>query len=291
MNAVSNILSGAEIADKLLANAFRDVEALKRDGSPLSLGTIQVGESKDIQLYSNYLKKLLQRAGIALTPVILPADISEAHLIDEIKKLNKDAAVTGVMVFSPLPKSLDAMNVLNNLDMLKDVEGRTFLKSHFGVFSPTSNAVLVLLEEAMKRAGTDFVGKQAVVVGHSDLVGKPTAVLLMDKLATVTVCHKETRGLAEHIAQADIVVSAVGKAHVIKGSWIKKGAVVVDVGENMLNGKLVGDIEFESAKERAAYISPVPGGVGPLTNVMLILNLIRLYHLKKLFNGNHRNNK
>lgn len=287
MTATSNILSGSELAEKLLTKTVGDVENLKKQGVSLALGTIQVGESKDIQLYSNYLKKLLQRVGIDHKPLVLPNTVTESQLIDEIKKLNKDTSITGVMVFSPLPKSLDAMSILNNLDMLKDVEGRTFLKSHFGVFSPTANAVMVLLIEGIARSGSSFVGKQAVVVGHSDLVGKPAAVLLLDEHATVTVCHKETRDLSQHLLNADIVVSAVGKAHVIKGEWIKKGAIVVDVGENMLDGKLVGDIEFEAAKARAAYISPVPGGVGPLTNVMLIHNLVRLYNLKKTLNGKH----
>ena len=203
-------------------------------------------------------------------------------MIAEIIRLNRDEAVTGVMVFSPLPKHLSRTAIFDNIALLKDVEGRTFLKSHFGVFSPTANAVMTLLEFT----GASLAGKEAVVVGHSDLVGKPSAILLMDKMATVTVCHVETRDLRQHIEKADIVVAAAGKGHLVKGEWIKPGDIVIDVGENLVNGLIVGDVEFETAKRRASYITPVPGGVGPVTNVMLIKNLITLQELRSARNGN-----
>ena len=281
------ILNGKDLAEKQLSEATEKIRSMKNAGKTLTLATVQVGESADTQLYANFLKNYFGRVGIDLTTHTLPHNASEQNLITQIGALNRDARVTGIMVFSPLPKTIDPANILDNLDMRKDVEGRTFLKSHFGVFSPTSNAVLTLIEHALKESGSGLAGKEAVVVGHSDLVGKPTAVLLMDKLATVTVCHKETREIRSHVEKADIVVAAVGKPHVVKGDWIKPGAVVIDVGENMVDGKLVGDVEFDRAKERAAFISPVPGGVGPLTNVMLIQNLIRLHELNEKRNG-HR---
>ena len=249
----------------------------------MTLATVQVGASKDTELYFKYLEGLLGQIGIKLAAHSFTASAKEEEVIAEIVRLNRDPQVTGIMIFSPLPKTINAANLFDNIAMSKDVEGRTFMKSHFGVISPTANAVLTLLEATH----CDIAGKEAVVVGHSDLVGKPTAILLMDKLATVTVCHVKTKDLAEHVRHADIVVAAVGKAHVVKGEWIKPGAIVIDVGENVVDGKLVGDVEFETAKKNAAFISPVPGGVGPVTNVMLIKNLILLNQLKARRNGNH----
>ncbi len=276
MLKTSEILNGTQIAKKYLEAAKKELKNLQneKDMTPL-LATIQVGSSADTEVYSKYLSGLLERVGIEHRAIKLSNNTEESKLIHEIERLNRDASVTGIMIFAPLPKSIDPLRVMDALDPRKDVEGRTFLKSHLGVFSPTANAVLTLIEAT----GIDLKGKEAVVVGHSDLVGKPAAVLLLDLHATVTVCHKETKNLEQKVRNADVVVAAVGKPNVIKGDWIKSGAVVIDVGENMLDGKLVGDVEFESAREKAAFISPVPGGVGPVTNVMLIKNLIALCRL------------
>lgn len=275
----ASLLDGSRIAAKHLELAKQKIAGLSNAGKKLTLGTIQIGQSKDATIYSNYLKRILGGIGIQYQPALLSENAIEKDVLEQIRKFNQDAAVTGIMIFAPLPKHLDSTVIFDHISAAKDVEGRTFLKSHFGVFSPTAHSVMALIDET----GVDLKGKEAVVVGHSDLVGKPTAVLLMDRFATVTVCHKETKDLASHLAKADIVVVAVGKAHVIKGEWIKPGAVVIDVGENTLDGKIVGDVEFETARQRAAFISPVPGGVGPLTNVMLICNLIRMAETK---NGN-----
>jgi methylenetetrahydrofolate dehydrogenase (NADP+)/methenyltetrahydrofolate cyclohydrolase len=268
--STANILDGKKLSAKYLKECSQELSRLKSRRVRLTLATLQAGKAKDTELYFNYLKKLIGSVGVQLASFIFPPEVPESVLIKEIRRLNRDSSVTGIMVFSPLPKSCAPANLFDHLSKLKDVEGRTFLKSHFGVFSPTANAVLSLIESA----GVDLKGKEAVVVGHSDLVGKPTAVLLMDKLATVVVCHKETRDLKMHVERADILVSAAGIPRLIKGSWIKPGAVVIDVGENMVDGKIVGDVEFETARSRASFITPVPGGVGPVTNVMLIKNLI-----------------
>jgi methylenetetrahydrofolate dehydrogenase (NADP+)/methenyltetrahydrofolate cyclohydrolase len=248
--------------------------------TPPSLATIQVGEAKDAIMYSNYLSRFLRKHGFRWVPTVFFEGESERVILDRIQKLNADPDITGIMIFSPLPKRLNLTNLLNHIDISKDVEGRTFLKNHFGVASPTANAVLALIKSVLP----DMAGKQAVVVGHSDLVGKPAAILLMDEMATVTVCHAKTKNIQAHLAKADIVVVAVGKPNIISGKWIKKGAIVIDVGENMLHGKLVGDVEFESAKKRASYLSPVPGGVGPVTSMMLISNLIKLHKLRESLN-------
>lgn len=277
------ILDGRKIAAKALAQAAKKIELLKKSGAILTLATVQAGGAKDAALYSQSLDKLLKKVGIEHIPSVSGQTISEPALCGKIAALNEDPMVTGIMVFAPLPKHLNAATVLGSIDQLKDVEGRTFMKSHFGVFSPTANAVMSLLETS----GVNPAGKEAVVIGHSDLVGKPTAILLLDRMATVTVCHAKTAALKEKVEKADIVVAAAGKPELVKGGWIKPGAVVIDVGENSVNGELVGDVEFEKAKKRASFISPVPGGVGPLTNVMLIQNLLRLYSLRNLKNGNN----
>lgn len=275
METTARLLNGTEIAKKNLETARQKIAELRvRD---LTLATMLMGESKDAMVYAKYLSGMLGKLGIRLVSKVFPQDVSEKKVHEEIDRLNKDKKITGIMVFSPIPKQINPTNLFDRIDMLKDAEGRTFLKSHLGVFSPTAHSVLTLLEAT----GCDFAGKEAIVVGSSDLVGKPTAVLLSDKLATVTICHIKTRNLQEHIQRADIVVAAAGKANLVKGEWIKPGAIVIDVGENVLDGKMVGDVEFESAKTRASFITPVPGGVGPVTNVMLIQNLIRLYQLQK----------
>lgn len=265
------ILNGKALADKELDLALRELKTLK---NKLTLATIRIGDAPDSRVYETYLQKMLAKIDIRLEARWLNAKVSEKKLISEISSLNDNKKITGILVFAPLPSHISHANVFENLHPLKDVEGRTFLKSHFGVYSPTANAVMTLLDATHK----SLVGLDAVVIGHSDIVGKPTAVLLMDRHATVTVCQKETRGLKSHIQRADIVVSAAGKAHLVKGEWIKKGAIVIDVGENMLGNKIVGDVDFESAKLRASFISPVPGGVGPVTNITLIKNLIRLHN-------------
>lgn len=276
----AKILSGKAIAARE-REACRLVLAAMKTGKVV-LATVQVGDGPEIKLYAEYLKDNLKAIGIKLVGRVFPSQVSEALLAGTIKKLNKDKQVTGIMIFSPLPKHIDPARVFDRIDALKDVEGRTFLKSHYGVFSPTAHAVLLLIEES----GLDLTGKEAVVVGHSDLVGKPTAVLLADRMATVTLCHHETKDLKSHIGRADVLVVAVGKPHLIKGSWIKPGAVVIDVGENVLGGKTVGDVEFEAALTRASHITPVPGGVGPVTNIMLIKNLLNLYRLQQARHGN-----
>jgi len=279
-----HILNGIPIAKKHLEIAARNILRIQKEGGTVTLATVQVGEAKDALLYFVSLEKLLQKLGIRHIARVFPEEITEANVFKEILELNSDSATTGIMVFAPLPVHLDSTALLSAVDILKDAEGRRVIHGIGDrVVSPTANAVLTLLEET----GCEIAGKEAVVVGHSDLVGKPTSILLLDKLATVTVCHTKTKNLRAHVEEADIVVAAAGKPHLIKGEWIKPGAVVIDVGENELNGKLVGDVDFETAKMRASFISPVPGGVGPVTNVMLIKNLISLYELQKRANGNH----
>ena len=274
------ILNGrpsAEYHEGLIRRKIEEIE--KRQGKQLhlSLATVQIGASPAVELYSKHLSRVFAKFGIRHVDKRLSTD--QEKLSVELKALYADAALNGIVVFSPIAPSVSGEKLFLNMPLDKDIEGRTFLKRNpFGVFSPTAKAVVALLRH-LERTDPKFKisGKHAVMVGHSDLVGKPTAALLLDAGATVTVCHKDTQNLQKHLADADILVVAIGKPRFIQGSWIKPGAVVVDVGENVVNGETVGDVDFDAAAERASYISPVPGGVGPLTTLMVIENLLTLY--------------
>lgn len=276
--ATARLIDGKKIAADYLSSAASEIKELIAQGCDLTLATVQVGQAKDAALYSKHIGQLLKRMGIGWNPCVFSDDESEKIILDKIEALNRDPQITGILVFAPLPARLDPSRILDHVTPSKDVEGRTFLKrltgkrGHSGVLSPTANAALMLIESVK----FDITGKDAVVVGRSDLIGKAVAVLLMDKHATVTVCHSKTKNLKRHIQNAEIVVAAAGKPGLIKGQWLKSGSIVVDVGENVVDGKIVGDVDFESAKKKAVFLSPVPGGVGPVTNVMLVKNLIRL---------------
>ena len=252
----------------------------------LCLATVQMGDSADMHLYSKSLEKVLARFGIGHAGIVCK---SNADVRGKLLPLFDKKDITGIMIFSPIPENIDAKAIFLNLPRKKDVEGRTFIKGNpFGVFSPTGKAVMALLTHLQQQDKNFTIkGKHAVMVGHSDLVGKPTAMLLSDEGATVTVCHKDTQNIQKHISDADILVVAIGKPGVIRSSWIKKGAVVIDVGENVVGDRIVGDVDLTSALDTVSYISPVPGGVGPLTNLMVIDNLLTLDKYRDILNGNH----
>ena len=255
-------------------------------GHKLCLATIQMGNSPDMQLYSKSLGKVLARFHIRHIEKICKTN---EDVKNEVLPLFDQEDITGILVFSPIPDNIDAKPIFLGLPREKDIEGRTFIKGNpFGVFSPTAKAVMALLTHLQQQDKNFAIkGKHAVMVGHSDLVGKPTAMLLSDEGATVTVCHKDTQNIQKYISDADILVVAIGKPGIIKSSWIKKGAVVIDVAENVVNGKLVGDVDLPSALDAVSYISPVPGGVGPLTNLMVINNLLTLDKYQGFLNADH----
>ncbi len=282
--ASNNILKGSELAARLRDELRIKLSAL---GLKLSLATVQIGESPDVQLYSNALVKMAASLGVELLQIKVSSSEPKKNVIARLGELFHKDSIEGVMIFSPImhehKKEISQWAFLN-MPADKDVEGRTFLKPNFlyqdiCIYSPTARAVMALLDSANFGSHS---GKEAVIVGHSDLVGKPTAVLLLDRMATVTVCHKETRDLAKHVRSAEILVAAAGQPGLIRGEWVKPGAIIVDVGENVVNGSLVGDVDFEGARKKAAFVTPVPGGVGPLTNVMLLDNLFELHRLKEL---------
>ena len=268
MSTAAHILDGKTIAAKHLAVFAQEIERIKKNGPSLTLATVRVGEPADAVIYSRAIEKLMTQAGIHTVSKKFPENISQSDLIKEIVKLNQDAGVTGILIFTPLPKQLDGAIIRQKIESSKNVEG-----GRQG--TPTAVAALMLIEET----GLDVTGKTAVVIGRSESVGRPVAMLLLDKHATVTVCHSKTESLADQVRAADILVVAAGKPALVKGDWIKPGAVVIDVGENLVNDRIVGDVDFESARTRASFISPVPGGVGPVTNAALVRNLIALHKM------------
>ncbi len=276
------ILRGKDIAVKIEEELKKQVEAQKRKlGRALQLTTVVIAEDSASKIYLASQAKVAARLGIGFDFQKLPGDISQNNLDKKIQNLNQAGTVDGILIQMPLPMHLDPKRAINFLSPDKDVEGlhpQNLGKLFFlepKIISPTVASVMAILEETK----IDLQGKEVVIVGHSEIVGKPLSLLLLNKLATTTVCHIGTSRaghLEMHLKRAEILIVAVGKPRFIKGSSLKKGVVVVDVGINRENGKLVGDVDFETAKKKASFITPVPGGVGALTPVMLMRNLLRL---------------
>jgi methylenetetrahydrofolate dehydrogenase (NADP+)/methenyltetrahydrofolate cyclohydrolase len=273
----AKIIDGKALAAKLRGEMAEEAKQLVARGVRPGLAVVLVGDDPASQIYVRNKTKALAEAGFACFDHHLGADTAEQKLLDLVKTLNTDVAVDGILVQLPLPKHIDSKRVLLAIDPAKDVDG--FHPENLGrlligeprFIACTPYGIMKLIEEA----GTEVRGAGAVVVGRSNIVGKPVSVLLTSADATVTVCHSKTRDLPAVIASADILVAAIGRAEMIRGSWIKPGATVIDVGTNRLpTGKLVGDVEFASAVERAGAITPVPGGVGPMTITMLLANTL-----------------
>ena len=275
----AELLKGAPIAERIREELAAEIAALKAKGVTPSLAALQVGENPASAVYVGQQRKNAEKLGISYRLEELPADSSQKFVADFIGKLNQDPSVTGIILQMPVPEGLDARALQALIDPAKDVEGVSPANMGWVVFGRPTLAPCTALGvvELINSTGVELYGKEVVVVGHSDIVGKPVALLLLDKFATTTVCHIGTgeRGvLPDHVKRAEILVVAVGKAGLIKGEWVKEGAIVVDVGINRVGDKLVGDVEFEPAAERAAYITPVPGGVGPLTVTILMRNTV-----------------
>lgn len=292
MNA--KLLEGKVIAEKVKEKLKAEIRFLKeKTNLEPKLKSIQIGEESASSVYVKSQEKTARALGIEYETEILKKDISEKNLTEKIKKLNRDEKISAIIVHFPLPKQIDPKIVMTSIEPAKDAEGvhpenlgRLFL-GNFKIVPCTPLAVIELIEST----GVDLYGKEAVIVGHSDIVGKPMAILLLNKFATTTVCHIATgeRGiLADHVKRAEILVVAVGKAGIICGEWIKKGAIVIDVGFNKTKGNILGDVEFEGASERASFITPVPGGVGPLTTAMLMKNTIEAFKIAILKKKNQR---
>ena len=276
----AQIISGTQLASQIKSNVAQQISQYVAQGKRApGLAVILVGADPASQVYVGSKRKSCAEIGITSKSYDLPETTTEQALLELIEELNQDTEVDGILVQLPLPKHIDSTKVIEQISPEKDVDG--FHPYNVGRLCqriPTLRActpygVMKLLETT----GISFYGKHAVIVGASNIVGRPMALELLLAGCTVTVTHRFTEDLASHIRQADILVVAVGKPKFIKGEWIKEGAVVVDVGINRREGKLVGDVEFDIAAQRAAYITPVPGGVGPMTVAMLMQNTLSAY--------------
>ena len=276
---MATIIDGKAVAKEIQKEVREEVEGLKRRwGMAPGLAVVLVGDDPASHLYVKNKEKACKEVGIRSEEHLLPATISEKELLALIQSLNRDKDIHGILVQLPLPAHIRSEKVLEAVSPHKDIDGfhpvnQGLLLSGGEGFQPcTPMGIMKLLDSV----GCDPKGKNATVVGRSNIVGKPVALMLLARHATVTICHSRTARLKDEVGRADIVVAAIGKAGLIRGDWIKPGAVVIDVGVNRLpSGKLAGDVEFDSAKERAGWISPVPGGVGPMTICMLLFNTLK----------------
>lgn len=273
----ANIIDGKALAETVKQEAAQQVAALKEQGITPCLAVVLVGEDPASQVYVRGKINDCAQCGIESRSIRLPETTTQAELLAQVKLLAEDPAVHGILVQLPLPAGIDEKAVIDAIPPEKDVDG--FSPVNVGrmqigesCYLPCTPAGCIRMIES---TGVSIAGKQAVVVGRSNIVGKPAAMLLLAKDATVTVCHSKTRNLKELCAAADILVAAVGRAGFVTGDMVKPGAVVIDVGINRgADGKLHGDVDFAAAAERAAWITPVPGGVGPMTRAMLMLNTV-----------------
>ena len=286
---MAQILDGKILAQKIKDFLKKEVQDLKiKTGEVPRMVNIVIGDEHDACSYAKGQKKVAEYIGIDYELATLPAAISPGELSALLEKLNKDKLVNGVMLHKPVPAQIDYAAMANSINIDKDLEGVNVTnigKMMLGD-TPIIPCTPAAVMEHIRAVCDDIRGKEAVVVGHSNIVGKPLGLLLLRQYATVTACHiatSESGRLMEHVRRADILVVAVGKAALIKGEWIKKGAIVIDVGINYVDNKLVGDVEFDAACQNAAFITPVPGGVGPVTVVMLMRNGIEAFkHQKKI---------
>lgn len=276
MNA--NIIDGKALAAAVKQEAARQAAALKGRGITPCLAVILVGEDPASQVYVRGKINDCAQCGIESRSIRLPESTTQQELLEQIGALAADPAVHGILVQLPLPAQIDEKTVIEAIPPEKDVDGFTPVnigRMQIGepCYLPCTPAGCIRMIES---TGTAIAGKQAVVLGRSNIVGKPAAMLLLQKDATVTVCHSKTRNLKELCAAADILVAAVGREGFVTGDMVKPGAVVIDVGINRgADGKLHGDVDFAAAAEKAAWITPVPGGVGPMTRAMLMLNTVQ----------------
>ena len=275
------LMDGRELAKDIKAKIKAEIDDIKRiyNVNP-TVASILVGDNQASQVYLNSQIKSYQDLGIGVQKYFFSEEISEAYLLNLIDKLNKDTEVDGIMVNLPLPPQINVTKVLNSIKLVKDVDG--FKAENLGLLfqnnedfiSPSTPAGIMAL---IKGYNIDLEGKDVVVVGSSNIVGKPIAALILNSRGTVTICNIYTKNLAEKTKNADILISAVGKSKLITEDMVKEGAVVIDVGINRVNGKLEGDVDFESVQKKASHITPVPGGVGALTVAMLLSNILKSF--------------
>lgn len=280
----ASLIDGAALARSLRAQVGERAAALAASGRPPGLAVILVGEDAASAVYVRNKVKDCEESGIRSVLQRLPAQTPEAELLARIQALNLDPSIHGILVQLPLPAHIDTRRVIETISPDKDVDGfhvasaGALMTGQPGFVPCTPYGVMRLLEHA----GARLAGAEAVVVGRSNIVGKPQALLLLQADATVTICHSRSRDLAAHTRRADVLIAAVGRARMITGDMVKPGAIVIDVGMNRdETGKLCGDVDFDSVREVASAITPVPGGVGPMTRAMLLVNTLEAAERKR----------
>jgi len=283
----AKIIDGRLLAQRLQTEIkSAAAEYMAQTGAAPGLGVVLVGDDPASAMYVRMKRRACDRAGLRSEAQILPADASQAQVEAAVRAFNCDPSIHGILTQLPLPDHIDEEAVLNEISLAKDVDGihpmnlgRLGMRGREPTFTPaTPTGVMALIEES----GVAIEGKRAVVIGRSNIVGLPVALMLTNANATVTICHSRTRDLPGVVKEADIVVAAVGRPEFVKGAWIKPGAIVIDVGSNSVPDpasdkgyRYLGDVEFEPARARAAYITKVPGGVGPMTIAMLLANTLK----------------
>ena len=283
----AKLLDGKALAANLKEKIKNEIQEIKSKYNKVpKLVSIQVGKNPASEVYLKSQRKNAENLGIEYHLENLNVDTTHEELIKSIDRFNKDNTVNGMMIQMPLPQQIDAKLISRYISPVKDIEAihpQNMGEIVFGkakILPCTAASCMELLDSI---DSLELYGKEVVVVGHSEIVGKPLALLLLNRFATTIVCHIATgeRGsLPDFVKKAEVLIAAVGKAGLIKGDWIKEGAIVIDVGVNLVEGKLVGDVEFDKAKERASYITPVPGGVGPLTVAILMKNLVEAFKIQ-----------
>ena len=277
------IIDGKALAKKIRENLKKECEELKQKGIIPKLAVIMVGDNPASKVYVKNKSKACEEIGINYEEYLLEENITQEHLTDLIQKLNKDKTVNGILLQSPIPEHLNINQAIKTITYSKDVDG--FTPSSIGklmigedtFISCTPYGVIKMFEEY----NIDLTGKNVVILGRSNIVGKPLLQCCLNKNATVTVCHSKTKDLEEYTKRADILISAIGKSKFVKKEMLKEGVVVIDVGINRgEDGKLTGDVDFDEVEKIASYITPVPGGVGPMTIAMLMNNVIKATNLQ-----------
>lgn len=276
---MAQILDGRAVSDSLLAEVSQEIEALKSKGISPKLVVIVVGEDPASAVYVGKKEEACKKVGMLSERVALPASITQEELLKKIDELNKDASVTGMIVQLPLPKGIEAPLVIKAIDPYKDVDGfhaynvgKMFLSKDFEDLSPCTPKGITKILDFYK---IDVAGMDCVVIGRSNIVGKPMTAMLLNRDATVTCCHSKTKDLGRFTREADLVVVAVGRAKFLTADMVKEGAIVIDVGmHRMEDGKLCGDADLEGMKAKVAAYTPVPGGVGPMTVACLLMNTV-----------------
>lgn len=281
---MSKIIDGKQISLDIKNELKEKVARYKEQGIEITLAVVKVGNDPASAVYVRNKEKACEYVGINSKTLALPEETTEEELLNVVKELNEDKNVNGILVQLPLPKHIDESKVLLTIDSTKDVDG--FHPVNVGkmvigedTFLPCTPAGII---EMIKRTDIDIEGKECVVIGRSNIVGKPMAMLMLKENATVTIAHSRTKDLKEVTKRADIIVAAIGKAKFVTADYVKEDAVVIDVGmDRDENGKLCGDVDFESVSKVASAITPVPGGVGPMTVTMLLVNCLRSVELNK----------